>query len=298
MKVSEYGIFSVKGGREKLLAGKTEADCFKALDLPYVPPEMREDFGEEEFFAEKNVPALVELKDIQGDLHVHSTWSDGQNTIAQMAQAAAAKGYRYLAISDHSPRLRVAGGVKPKDLEKKKKEIDGLNARMSDLRILFGTEVEIDSDGNLDYNNAILSEFDFVIAAIHSGFEQSSEQLTKRLVKVCQNKYVHAIAHPTGVHLGKREPYHFDFQEVCKAAVDNNVCMEINAFPVRLDLNGANAYRARRYGVKFVIDTDAHHIDHMDFMKFGVTTARRGWLAKKDVLNTLSYGELMKSLKK
>ena len=298
MKVSEYGIFSVKGGREKLLAGKTEGDCFKALDLPYVPPEIREDFGEEEFFAEKNVPALVELKDIQGDLHVHSTWSDGQNTIAQMAQAAAAKGYRYLAISDHSPRLRVAGGVKPKDLEKKKKEIDGLNARMSDLRILFGTEVEIDSDGNLDYNNAILSEFDFVIAAIHSGFEQSSEQLTKRLVKVCQNKYVHAIAHPTGVHLGKREPYHFDFQEVCKAAVDNNVCMEINAFPVRLDLNGANAYRARRYGVKFVIDTDAHHIDHMDFMKFGVTTARRGWLAKKDVLNTLSYGELMKSLKK
>ncbi|OGX28330.1 MAG: hypothetical protein A2705_03080 [Omnitrophica WOR_2 bacterium RIFCSPHIGHO2_01_FULL_52_10] len=298
MKVSEYGIFFVKGGRERMLAGKTEADCFKALGLPYVPPEMREDFGAEEFFADKNVPALVEFKDIQGDLHVHSTWSDGQNTIAEMAHAAAAKGYQYLALSDHSPRLRVAGGVTPEDLKKKKKEIDDLNAGMKDFCVLFGTEVEIDSAGNLDYNNTILSAFDFVIAAIHSGFEQSFGQLTKRLVKVCQNKYVHAIAHPTGVHLGKREPYHFDFQEVCKAAVDNNVCLEINAFPIRLDLNGANVYHARKYGVKFVVDTDAHRVEHMDFMKFGVTTARRGWLTKKDVLNTLSYSELMKRLRK
>ncbi len=301
MKVSEYGIFSVKGERERMIAGKTEADCFKALGLPYVPPEMREDFGEAEIFSRGTkfcAPTLIEQKDIQGDLHVHSTWSDGHNSIAQMAQAARLKGYKYVAVSDHSPRLRVAGGVSPEDLKKKKKEIDELNAKAKDLHILFGTEVEIDSEGNLDYNNTILSEFDFVIAAIHSGFEQSSEQLTKRLVKVCQNKYVHAIAHPTGVHLGKREPYHFDFQEVCKAAVDNNVCLEINAFPIRLDLNGANVYHARKYGVKFVIDTDAHRSEHMDFMKFGVTTARRGWLTKKDVLNTLSYGELIKILKK
>ena len=301
MKVNEYGIFSVKGEREKMLAGKTEADCFKALGLPYVPPEMREDFGEEEIFGRGTkfcAPALIEQKDIQGDLHVHSTWSDGHNSIAEMAEKAAVKGYKYLAISDHSPRLRVAGGVSPEDLKKKKKEIDDLNAKLKDFHILFGTEVEIDSDGNLDYNRPILSEFDFVIAAIHSGFEQSSEQLTKRLVKVCQNKYVHAIAHPTGVHLGKREPYHFDFKEVCAAAVDNNVCLEINAFPIRLDLNGANVYHARKYGVKFVIDTDAHRADHMDFMKFGVTTARRGWLRKEDVLNTLSYSALMKSLKK
>ena len=304
MKVSEYGIFSVKGEREKMLSGKTESDCFKALGLPYVPPEMREDFAQEEFFdmlcrdSSRAVPALIEPKDIKGDLHVHSTWSDGHNTIAEMAAAARANGYKYLAVSDHSPRLRVAGGVKPEDLKKKKEEIDALNAKEKDFHILFGTEVEIDSDGNLDYNNTILSEFDFVIAAIHSGFEQSSEQLTKRLVKVCQNKYVHAIAHPTGVHLGKREPYHFDFKEVCAAAVDHNVCLEINAFPVRLDLNGANVYHARKYGVKFVIDTDAHRCAHMDFMKFGVTTARRGWLTKKDVLNTASYGELIKSLKK
>lgn len=303
MKVSEYGIFpiGVKGEQEKLLAGKTEADCFKALGLPYVPPEMREEFGEEEIFGRGTkfcAPALIELKDIQGDLHVHSTWSDGHNTIAQMAQAAAAKGYKYLAVSDHSPRLRVAGGVTPEDLKKKKKEIDSLNAKMKNFHILFGTEVEIDSEGNLDYNKTILSGFDFVIAAIHSGFEQSSGQLTKRLVKVCQNKYVHTIAHPTGVHLGKREPCHFDFSEVCKAAVDNNVCLEINAFPIRLDLNGANVYHARKYGVKFVVDTDAHRVEHMDYMKFGVTTARRGWLTKKDVLNTLPYDELMRSIRK
>ncbi len=298
MKVNEYGVFSVKGEQERMLAGKTEEDCFKALGLPYVPPEVREDFGEEELFSQKKVPVLVELDDIQGDLHVHSTWSDGHNSIAQMAETARAKGYKYLAVSDHSPRLRVAGGVSPEDLKKKKKEIDSLNAKLKDFHVLFGTEVEIDSDGNLDYNNTILSEFDFVIAAIHSGFEQSSEQLTKRLVKVCQNKYVHAIAHPTGVHLGKRDPYHFDFKEVCTAAVDNNVCLEINAFPIRLDLNGANVYHARKHGVKFVIDTDAHRTDHMDFMKFGVTTARRGWLRKEDVLNTASYSDLIKSLKK
>lgn len=301
MKVNEYGIFSIKGGRERMLAGKTEEDCFKALGLPYVPPEMREGFGEEEIFGRGTkfcAPALIEQKDIQGDLHVHSTWSDGHNTIAEMAETARAKGYKYLAISDHSPRLRVAGGVSPENLKKKKKEMDDLNAKLKGFYVLFGTEVEIDSDGNLDYNKTILSEFDFVIAAIHSGFEQSSEQLTKRLVKVCQNKYVHAIAHPTGVHLGKREPCHFDFKEVCTAAVDNNVCLEINSFPIRLDLNGANVYHSRKYGVKFVIDTDAHRTDHMDFMKFGVTTARRGWLTRKDVLNTLSYAELMKSLKK
>lgn len=301
MKVNEYGIFSIKGDRERMLAGKTEADCFRALGLPYVPPELREEIGAEEMFGggtKFRVPVLIEQKDIRGDLHVHSTWSDGHHTIAEMAETARRKGYQYLAVSDHSPGLRVAGGVKPEDLRKKKKEIEALNERMNDFHILFGTEVEIDTDGNLDYNKSILSEFDVVIAAVHSGFAQNSEQLTQRLVKVCQNKYVHAIAHPTGVHLGKREPYNFDFKEVCKAAADHNVCLEINAFPVRLDLNGTNVYHARQYGVKFVINTDAHRAEHMEFMKFGVAMARRGWLTKQDVLNTLSYAELMQNLRK
>lgn len=301
MKVNEYGIFSVKGPKEKLLARKTEEECLQALGLPYITPEIREDWGEAEIFgqgAKFCPPQLIEPKDIQGELHVHSIWSDGRNTIAEMAQAAQKRGYRYLAVSDHSPKLRVAGGVSPENLKKKKQEIDQLNTKLKNFRILFGAEVEIDTDGHLDYNDAILSEFDVVIAAIHSGFEQGQQQLTKRLVKACQNKYVNIIAHPTGAHIGKREPYSIDFKEVCRAAADNRVFLEINAFPVRLDLNSSNVFFARNQGVQFVINTDAHHVDHMDFMKFGVTIARRGWLTKNEVLNTLTLPQLLKTIRK
>ncbi|MCR4337245.1 MAG: DNA polymerase/3'-5' exonuclease PolX [Candidatus Omnitrophica bacterium] len=303
-KVSEYGIFSVKGDSEKTLASKTEEDCFQALGFPYIPPELREDIGEKELFGDegfakiKKVPSLLELEDIKGEWHVHSTYSDGHDTICAMAESARQRGYQYLAISDHSPRLRVAGGVSVEDLKKKKKEIDELNGGYKDFRILFGTEVEIDSDGNLDYNDKILSEFDIVIAAIHSGFEQSRDKLTRRLVKACSHKSVNAIAHPTGVHLGKRDPYDIDFKEVCKAAVDHNTYLEINAFPHRLDLNSAHVYFARSQGVRFVINTDAHRAEHMGLMKFGVAVARRGWLTKKDVVNTLSLSEMLKQIKK
>lgn len=305
MKVNEYGIYKVKGEQETLVASKTEKECLQALGLPYVPPELRDDVGEEELFdvilgrsLSKKLPALIELADIQGDLHVHSTYSDGRDTIAVMAETARQRGYQYLAVSDHSPRLRVAGGVSPEDLKKKKQEIDRLNAGYQDFRILFGTEVEIDMDGNLDYNNRVLSEFDIVIAAVHSGFEQSRDKMTKRISKACQHKYVHVIAHPTGVHLGKREPYDIDFKEICKAAVDANTCLEINSFPVRLDLNAHNVYFARRQGVRFAINTDSHRKEHMDYLKFGVAIARRGWLASQDVLNTLSLKELLRTLKK
>ncbi len=299
-KVNEYGIFSVHGEKEKLLASKTEEECFKALGLPYIPPELREDIGEEKLFGEKSpqIPKLVEQKDLRGDLHAHSTYSDGYNSIEQMAEAAQKKGYQYLAMTDHSPKLFVARGVSVEDLVKKKKEIDVLNKKFKDFRILFGTEVEIDTEGNLDYNGKVLSEFDIVIAAIHSGFTQDSQKLTNRLLRAIQNKNVNIIAHPTGVHLGKREPYHIDFKAVCKAAVDHNVFLEINAFPIRLDLNSANVYYAREQGVKFVINTDAHRIEHLDHIGFGVTIARRGWLTKEDVLNTHSTTELLKMLKK
>jgi DNA polymerase (family 10) len=298
MKVNEYGVYSVKGDQEKRLASTTEEDCFKVLGLPFVPPELREEFGEEEIFAEQKIPKLVELSDIKGELHTHSTYSDGHHTIEEMAEAARAKGYQYLALSDHSVRLRVAGGVSPEDLKKKKKEIDALNAKSRGFRILFGTEVEIDTEGNLDYNDEILSGFDVVIAAIHSGFEQGAEQITKRLLKACAHPAVNIIAHPTGVHLGKRKPYDFDFKKVCEAAVKHNVFLEINSFPIRLDLNTANVYYARKLGVKFVINTDAHWAEHMEYIKFGVTIARRGWLSKEDVLNTRSLNELTKMLRK
>ncbi len=303
MKVNEYGIFSVKREEEKRLASKTEEECLKALGLPYIPPELREEIGEQELFGKpgdtiiKSIPQLIEQKDIRGELHVHSTWSDGSNSIAEMAEAVRKRGYHYLAISDHSPRLRVAGGVSVENLKKKKKEIDELNKRFKDFRILFGTEVDIDTQGNLDYNNKILSEFDVVIAAIHSGFEQPKEVQTKRLIKACQNKFVHIIAHPTGVHLGKREPYDIDLKELCQVARETNTCLEINSFPIRLDLNSANVYFARSQGVKFIINTDSHSLSHLDYIKFGVAIARRGWLTKKDVLNTMSCEELLKALK-
>ncbi len=298
MKVSEYGVFLTKGKAEERVAGTTEEACLKALGLPFIEAELREEIGEDDIFKGKKIPSLIDLKDIRGDFHAHSTWSDGHNTIEEMARAAMERGYHYLAVTDHSPRLRVAGGVSLEDLKRKKKEIDRLNKRMKGFHILFGTEVEIDMEGDLDYNNAVLSEFDIVIAAIHSGFEQSPRQLTQRLVKACQNKNVHIIAHPTGVHLGKREPCAIDLKEVCRAAVDHNVFLEINAFPIRLDLNSSNAYFARTMGVKFAINSDAHSVEHLGFMRFGVAVARRGWLKKEDVLNTFFYAKMVKALQK
>ena len=294
MKVNEYGIFAVKGEREKFLAGRTEEECFKILDVPYSPPELREDIGETELFSGNPIPKLIELKDIKGDVHVHSTYSDGQNTIEEMAEAAQNMGYEYVAISDHSERLKIARGVSVADLKKKKQEIDRLNKKLKNFRILFGTEVEIDTEGNLDYNEKVLSEFDIVVASIHSGFEASQEQLTKRLIRACQNKHVHVIGHPTGRHIGKREPYDIDLKEVCKAAADTDTFLEINAFPIRLDLDSANVYFARSQGVKFSINTDSHSIRHLPFMKYGVAVARRGWLRREDVLNALTLKQLEK----
>lgn len=300
MKVSEYGVFSVKKDLEKCLASRTEEDCLKALGLPYVPPELREDIGETLIFDGKQLklPKLISQKDLKGEFHVHSTYSDGRNTIEEMVQKAMALGYQYLAVSDHSEKLRVARGVSAEDLKKKKKEIDRLNKKYRDFRILFGSEVEIDADGNLDYNDKILSEFDVVIAAVHTHFTQSRQQLTNRLVKACRNRHVNIIAHPTGVHIGKRKPYDIDLKEVCKAAVDHNTFLEINSFPIRLDLDSSNAYYARQQGVKFVVNSDAHAIGHMDYICFGVSVARRGWLTKKDVLNTQPLTAVLKALKK
>ena len=298
MKISEYGVFKVSGKKETLIASQTEQECLKALGLEYIPPEIREEIGEARIFQGEPIPELVDLKDIKGDLHVHSTYSDGKNTITEMVQAAMGRGYQYLAICDHSYRLRVANGVSVEDLKKKRKEIDRLNAQLKDFRILFGSEVEIDMEGELDYNDHILGEFDIVVAAIHSGFDQNSSQLTKRLVKACQNKHVNIIAHPMGTHSGKREPYTVDFKEVCQAAVDHNVFLEINAFPVRLDLNTVNAYFAKNHGVKFSINTDAHHINHLKYMKLGVTIARRSWLTKDDALNAWPVDKLFKEIKK
>lgn len=297
-KVNEYGVYDVSGDKDENIASKTENDCFKALGLPYVPPELREDIGLIDIFEHKAIPRLIEQKDIKGELHVHSTYSDGKNSIEEMVQNAIRMGYSYLAISDHSPKLRVAGGVSVENLEKKRKEIDRLNKKYKDFKVLLGSEVEIDTDGNLDYNEKILSSLDIVIAAVHSHFDQSKDKMTARLIKAVKNKFVNIIAHPTGVHLGKREPYEIDFKSFCQAAADYNVFLEINAFPIRLDLNSSNVYYAREMGVGFAINTDAHRVEHMDYMKHGISVARRGWLTKENVLNTQSCSQLLKSLEK
>lgn len=294
LKINEYGVFR----NDRFIGGRTEEEIFKILGLAYIEPELREDTGEIELAAEFKLPELIELKDIAGDLHVHSKWSDGSNTIEQLAGAFRKRGYSYIAVTDHSQSLKVAGGLSVAELKKKKREIDKANKGLKDFRLLFGTEVDIDSQGRLDYKDGVLKQFDVVVAAIHTGFKQSKAQLTRRLVKACENKYCHIIAHPTGRLWGVREPYEIDLDQVLKAARQTNTHLEINAFTQRLDLNDSGCRRAREMGVKLAIGTDSHITGQAEMMKLGVSVARRGWLTRLDVINTLALTELIKEIRK
>lgn len=294
LKVNEYGVFRGK----RFVAGRTEEEIFKLLGMSYIEPELREDSGEIELAKKSALPRLVELKDIRGDFHAHSLWSDGGNTVAEMASAAKNLGYDYIAITDHSQSLKVAGGLSIADLKRKKREIEKVNNTLRSPRVLFATEVDIDSRGGIDYPDRTLREFDLVVAAIHTGFKQSKAQLTKRIISACLNKYVHIIAHPTGRLWGTREAYQIDLDEVFKAARQTNTCLEINAFPNRLDLSDSNSRRARDSGLRLAIGTDAHTAGQLENMRFGISVARRGWLRREDVLNTLSLDELLKAIKK
>ncbi|MCX5703903.1 MAG: PHP domain-containing protein, partial [Candidatus Omnitrophica bacterium] len=244
------------------------------------------------------LPKLIELGDLKGELHAHSLWSDGANTIEEMAKRAKSLGFSYIAITDHSQSLRIARGLTIADLKKKKIEIDKLNKKLKNFRVLYGTEVDIGPDGQIDYKDEVLKEFDLVVGAIHSGFKQSKEQLSRRITKACLNKYVHIIAHPTGRLWGEREAYQIDLDGILKVASDTNTSLEINAFPQRLDLNDLNAYRAKEMGVRLAIGTDAHTADQLGSMRFGISVARRAWLTKDDVINTLPVEELLKMIKK
>lgn len=294
LKINEYGVFR----KNRFVVGKTEEEIFKILGLEYVEPELREDTGEIALAQKFKLPQLIEVKDLQGDLHVHSNYSDGGNSISEIVEAAKKRGYSYIAVTDHSQSLKVAGGLSLADLRKKKAEIDKINKNLKGLRILYGTEVDIDSQGKIDYKDETLKEFDLVVAAVHSGFKQSKEQLTRRIIKACKNKYVHIIAHPTGRLWGTRDAYELDFDKILKVARDTNTHLEINAFPQRLDLNYLDVHRAKEAGVKLAISTDAHTTDQLAIIKLGISVARRGWLEKKDVINTLSLDELLKAIKK
>ena len=240
------------------------------------------------------LPHLVELCHIKGDLHVHSKWSDGAYSIEELVKVAKQKGYEYLAISDHSQSLKVAGGLSPGELKKQIKEIRKLNRKLKKFSILCSSEVDIKSDGSLDYPDDILKELDFVIAAIHSGFKQTKQKLTQRIISACENKYVDLIAHPTGRLMGVREAYELDMERILKVAAETYTALEINAYPQRLDLNDINCRRAKELGVKLALATDAHTIDQLKMMSLGLSVARRGWLEKDDILNTRPVSQLLR----
>ena len=292
LKVSEYGVFRGK----KKIAGKTEEEVFAALGLDYIPPEIREDTGEIELAAKRNLPVLVERKDIRGDLHVHSNYSDGSYSIEEMASAAKEMGYEYIAITDHSRSTRVAGGLKEKELIKQMKEIDTLNKKFKGFRILKGTEVDIMPDGTLDFDDSVLKALDIVIASVHSSFKMDRALMTKRIIKAMNNKNVDMIAHPTGRLIGKRDPYAVDIEAVINAAKATNTVLEVNSFPDRLDLDDRSCRLAKENGVLISINTDAHSTAQLNNISFGIGTAKRGWLEKRNVLNCLGLKDLLQRL--
>ena len=295
LKINEYGVFDKD--TDKYIAGRTEEEVYKSLGLPYIEPELREDRGEIEAAQKNRLPKLVRYDEIKGDFHVHSNWSDGLNSIEDIVRYALKLGYRFIAITDHSQSLKVAGGLTEEQLREKRKEIEMIQERYPDIKIFFGTECDIKADGKLDYSNDLLDEFDIVCAAIHSKFKMSEKEMTERIIDAIQNEYVKILAHPTGRLIGKRDAYEVDLEKVIDAAVENNVLLEINAFPDRIDLNDINIRIAKEKGARFTIGTDAHAVDHLRFIRFGVAAARRGWLDKKDVLNTYPVKEIEKILK-
>ena len=296
LKINEYGIFREKD--DKRLGGEKEEDVYQILGLPYIPPELREDTGEIEAALSGKLPKLVEPGDIKGDLHVHSKWSDGSHDFEELITEARKRGYHYIAITDHSKGLGIARGLTAERLLEEKKQIDSLNKRLKGFKLLAGIEVDIRSDGQLDLPDDVLKKLDIVVASIHSGFKQKKEQLTRRLVSAMKNPHVSIIAHPTGRLIGERDPYDIDMNSILKAAKENGTAIEINAYPLRLDLNDVYARMAKEKGIPLAISTDAHTIHHFDFMTYGISIARRGWLEKENVLNTLNYDALMKALKK
>jgi DNA polymerase (family 10) len=295
LKLNEYGIFREKD--DKRLGGEKEEDVYRVLGLPYIPPELREDQGEIEAAFEGRLPRLVVVDDIRGDLHVHSRWSDGSHTFEQLVEAARLQGYSYFALTDHSQGLAVAHGLTPERLAEQSREIKALNKRLKAFRILHGIEVDIRSDGRLDLPDAVLGTLDVVVASIHSGFKQTKQQLTSRILSAMRNPFVGIIAHPTGRLIGERDAYDVDMDEILRVAHETGTALEINAYPLRLDINDAYAKRAKDLGVPIVISTDTHVTAQLNFMRYGVSIGRRGWLEKGDVLNTLPADKLLKRLK-
>jgi DNA polymerase (family X) len=293
--LNEYSLATLEG--EKPVAGRTEEEIYGKLKLDYIPPEMRENLGEIDLAQNHSLPQLITQKDLQGDVHMHTVETDGRNTIEEMAEAAKARGYKYMAITDHSKNLAFANGLDDKRAVEHIQRIRAVGKRMEGITIFAGIEVDILADGDLDLSDDVLAEMDIVIASVHSVFNQEPAKMTDRLVKAIENPNTSVIGHPTGRLLLRRDSYGFDMHAVLTAAAEHKVAMELNAYPDRLDLNDIHLRQAKQHGVKIVINTDSHHTSHMDKIRFGVLQARRAWLTKEDVLNTLPAQTFAKAIK-
>lgn len=295
LKVSEYGVFRMDEDTETFLCGKTEEEVFAAVGLPFIPPELRENRGEIEWGESgKPFPKLIELKDMRGDLHCHSNWSDGSQSIDEVVAAYKAAGYEYMALTDHSKAVGITGGMDAVKIRKQWKELERLNKEMKPFVILKGSEVDILKDGSLDFPDDILEELDIVVASVHLNFKMSEEDQTKRIIRALESGFVKILGHPTGRLINERNPFQADMKKVFQAAVEHHVALEINSSPSRMDLNDTHVKMAKDLGAKFVIDTDSHHSSHMQFQQYGVSIARRGWLTKEDVLNAWPLDTLKK----
>jgi DNA polymerase (family X) len=284
LKLSEYGLFQVsEDGEDTLVVAQTEQEVYERLGLPWIPPPMREDRGEIEAAIAGDLPELVTEADVRGDLHTHTDLTDGVSTLADMVAAARARGYRYYAVTDHAKDMPMQRMTDEKMLAQRE-ALRGVDAGR--MVLLHGTELNIDPDGGVDWDADFLAGFDLCVAAVHSHFQQSRDEMTRRLVRACEHPYVTIIGHPTTRQIGRREPIDFAADEVFAAAARTGTAMEINSYPDRLDLNDELILRARRYGVKFSIDTDSHATVHLGFLRYGVGTAQRGWLTRDDVINT------------
>ena len=297
LKLSEYGLF--RGSKK--IAGENEEEIYRKLGMEWMPPELRENQGEIEAALEHKLPKIIGYKDIKGDLHCHSKWDGGANTISEMAEAAEIMGYEYVGIADHTKFLRIEHGLNEKQLENRNKEIDKLNLKLKiknlKFRILKGCEANILSDGSIDIKDEALKELDFVIAGVHSSFKMEKTKMTERIIRAMENPHVDIISHPTGRILKRRDEYQIDFDKILRVAKETKTILEINSYLERLDLNDQNIRRAKEAGVKMVINTDSHHKDHLRFIEFGIAQARRGWAEKEDIINCWPLEKMLKFFK-
>jgi DNA polymerase (family 10) len=295
LKLNEYGLFMRDSG--KMVASATEEEVYKVLGFPYIEPELREMTGEIEAARAGKLPKLVEQGDVMGDLHLHTDWSDGRDAISDVIAAAISRGYEFVAVTDHSQSLKITNGLTPERLTKQIGAVRKAEGEAGGkISVLAGSEVDIKPDGSLDYPASLLEDLDIVIGSVHSRFKMDKKQMTERIIRAIGSGMIDILGHPSGRIIGQRKPYEFDLEAVLDSARDSGVCMEINSFPDRLDLCDRDCKSAKQSGVKVAVGTDSHSIEHMWYMELGVITARRGWLEKEDVINTLNRRDLGKWL--